>query len=576
MKTRTFCESVRLQWIAPGKGKRGVSGSIPAAMVLLALCLAGPGRPAAGLMVSPLGDGLIAVTLTVDGETVDSAKQAASLQAVRAIVGRLAWGQELLLAEQLLGRYLENTHQNFVRSIEPIQTDFVAGRPRMNLRVFVDSADLARDLREKRFLYRPLPRPFFKVFLAEQLENEYATYTTGRDSLTAAFQDRNLRPFDGVIDTPPNNADVADDAILFEDALVACERRGVEVLVSGKSVTRRDSVKELYYDTYYFYSTEMKATLVRVDTAEVLARVTSRGSASHTDQQQAIDISIRRAASEAVRELADQFDLVWGSMVLDKADYRILLTGVTPQTLELVRQRLAGFSQQSKVYLRQSYDRSAVLTMVYPGNREDVIKELETMSYPPLQIVSEREVSGSLSGQIQIVQEQKLNVGRETGMSAVGEPTGSLFTYRYKAIATLTLSNTKTGLKLASVDSEQSATSLDAAEAAVDSWRMALGSALAEMHKKMPVNIQSFILADANYTFVFPRDLKATASNFAKRMQTESPLAKVAQRETRTQTLITMTYLLGGENLLGRDSFLPDASLIPSLQRNWLEVQVGE
>lgn len=584
MKTRTFCESVRLQRIHPGKGPghnpgtgpRAIPGGMPVVVLLLALCIVHLGRPAQALVVAPLGDGLIAVTLTIDGDTVEAAKQAASLQAVRASVGRLAWGQELIVAEELLGRYLENTHERFVRSIEPIRTDFVAGRPRMNLRVFVDSADLALDLREKRFLYRPLPRPFFKVFLAEQLDNEYATYATGRDSLTAAFQDRNLRPYDGLIDTPPNNADVAEDSILFEDALVACERRGVEVLVSGRSITMRDNEKELYYDTYYFYSTEMKAKLVRVDTAEILATVTARGTASHTEQQQAIDISIRRAASEAVRVLADKFDLVWGPMVLDKADYRILLTGVTPQTLDLVRQRLAGFSRDAQVYLRQSFDRSAVLTVVYPGNREDVIKELATMSYPPVQIVSEHEVIGKLTGKAQIAREQKLNVGRASGLSAVGEQTGELFTYRYKTDVTLNMSDRKTGVVLAAAQGDHSATSLEAAEAAIESWRTALGSALAGMRKSMPVDIQSFYLDEAVFTLVFPRELKTTAADFARRIRAESPLATVTERDTRTETIITMTYLHPGGNLLGRDPFLPDASLIPTDQRNWLEVQVGE
>jgi hypothetical protein len=226
--------------------------------------------------------------------------------------------------------------------------------------------------------------------------------------------------------------------------------------------------------------------------------------------------------------------------------------------------------------LRQSYDRSAVLTVVYPGHREDVIQELTTMSYPPLQIVSEREIVGKLTGQARIVREQKLNVGRETGLSAVGDQSSGLFTYRYKTAASLALSDRKTGVVLSSAKGEHSSTSLDAAEAAIESWRTALGSALAEMRKTMPVNIQSFLLQEAEFTLIFPRELKTTAVDFAKRLRGESPLAKVAERDTRTETRITMTYQIPDGNLLGRDPFLPDASLIPSEQRNWLEVQVGE
>jgi hypothetical protein len=566
-------------WAARGrKGRAGAffPGLWGAGLVALAIGVSAVRADA--FVMEPLDHGLVAVTMTRSGENEDVVKQDASLEAVRACVGRIFWGPDLLIAEDLLSSYLQKNHAQFVNAIEVLDTDFLAGRPQLTLRVFVNNRALQTDLRQKRFVIKPRPRPFFKVFLAEKLGNQFATYTTGQEALTAALQDRNLQPFEGVIDRPPTNIDVVADPILLNDALVACERNDIEILISGTSSTTRDNVREMYYDTYYFYTTLMDVALVRVDTGEVLARSEARGTASHIDEQRAIELSIRRAAGRITNDLADYYDRVWGPMVLNRAEYTLLLTGITDETLSLIRNALEGFSREANVYLRQRYDRTAVLNVVFPGERSELIKTISSHPYPTLRIIPPTEVDARLTGDSATRLVQKVDITKTPVDAQAQAP--RIFNYQYETRTTLKLIDLRTNGGVVQVTATGTADGLDPQATALDSWRNALGNALALLNKDFPTNIEVVNLKEAVYTLIFPKAEKPLAEYVADQLRIDSPqLGKVQVHTREGSPAVQISYTAPAaqeSNLLGQAPFLPDETLTAAARRNYLEIQVGE
>lgn len=550
------------------------------------LALAGLAAMLAGLLphaahaylMEPLDRGLVGVTMQLSGKSVDKVKNEASLKAVQSCVGRVFWGKDLLIAQDLLTKYLEKNHAKYVRGIETLATDFTAGRPVLTLRIYVDYASLLRDLRQKRFILVPKPRPYFKVFLAEKLGDEFAKYTTGREALTAALKDRNLHPYTEPLERPPSNVDVVADPILFEDARVSCERHDIEVLVSGSSQTTRIKQQELYYDTYYFYKTVMNVALVRVDTGETLATAEATGTASHTDEQRAIDLSITRAADQAVAKLMDTYSKVWGPMVLDQANYHLLLTGVTPQTLSLVKDSLSGFSRDSKVYERQKYDRTAVLNIVYPGKREDLMKAISTMSYPTMSVIPPVTVDGRLVGDGTVKVVEKTEIGKAVGeVPAPGQKV--TYNYVFQTDLNLKLVDRGNGRTVVKVSASAKASGFDAPAVANQSWKNAASQALSALSTHFPPSIEVVDLREGSYALHMSKDLSDVGTALAQDIANESTIGQVDHSLADGRFTITLKYPepeAKDDNLLGKDPFLPDQSIVSSTRRNYLEIQVGE
>lgn len=540
--------------------------------------------------VDPLLDGTVAVTLTVSGDNVELARAEANEQAVRACVGRIFLGGELIVAQNLLGNYLKQSASRFVRSVETIKTDYVEGRAKMDVRVYVDYPALQNDLREKRFAYVPAPRPMFHIFLAEMLEDKFADYSTGREALRFALKDRNLRPYEGEIDKPPTNSDVAGDPLLLDDAIVACERNGVELLVSGKATTRRDSQKDLYYDTFHFYTTSIESVLIRVDTGEVIGRAQARASASHPVEAEAIKLSIQKAALDVSNQLSEQLFKVWGVMVQEKANYRLLLTGVTPKTLLLVKEALNGFSQDAEVYVRQSFDRTAVLSIKYSGERSTLLKKIATLPYPTLRLLPGKQVDAALTATIRTRRTNRVDVVKayippsaDEAELRKGAP-AALTSYRYETTVDLNIKDRKTGLLVAEVSATVQDTGTDENAVAYASWVKGVTASLSQLSKNFPQEIQGVYLAEAQYVTVVENGSPELETALVKSID-DASTGRVSSSRSGDNAIVRVGYkasaaagsdesLEGG--LLGSDALLPDSSIVSSERRNWLEVQVGD
>lgn len=343
---------------------------------------------AAAFVVTPLSEGQLAVDLTVEADSRAEAIELGKVDAVRGSVGRVFLMDRLILADALLAKYLANYGGNFVSAVEVLEERFQAGRSRLRLRVFVNFAALEKDLDEKRFLYKPAFKPRFATFMTERLEGRITTQGKAREALATALNNLGMRPFPGELTTPPSTTDVAADSFLLDAAIVSSQRAGVEVIVSGESRTRLAEKRKLYFDEYWFYDSEITAALVRVDTGEVLFRAKGSGSASSKVQDEAIELSIVRAAEKAAEQLVPAFDRFWPVVVQRRADYEILFLGVDDELLRIVTQNIERLGRETKVHVRKKFDRSAVLSVEYRGTKQDLLENLTSCPYPTLYILN--------------------------------------------------------------------------------------------------------------------------------------------------------------------------------------------
>lgn len=348
-------------------------------------------RRADEFSVTPLSHDLVSVRLVTRGENAEAALEQARQQAVLASAGRVMMDDYLIRADGLMARYLRNYAANFINGIEELSREFRAGEVVVDCRVFVNFSRLTADLQEKRFLYRPAFKPMFVVFMEEELDGARIEQEVARAILQSKLAENDLKNYLGMVDTPAPTSDVV-RAGLLEDAIVASERRNVEVLVSGTTRTRLIEgleTRRVYYDTFYFYESEMDVTVVRVDTGEELFSLSAKGAAAARDRADAIRMAIERAASNIARDTRERHQAEWANVVRGRGDYEIMLTGADDELIRVIKLHLDRLSDATQIRLKKKFDRTAVLSVVTDVNREEVLELIRACPYPTLTVVRE-------------------------------------------------------------------------------------------------------------------------------------------------------------------------------------------
>lgn len=354
-----------------------------------ALALAASATMAPAIQVTPLDDHLVSVVNETRGTSREEAVDNAKRDAVLAATGRVLLDGKLFLADDLLQKYLSNYYAKFVDGVEITDDSFTEGRAVINSRVFVNYDRLIADLNEKRFLYTPAYKPQFAVFLDEKLDGQEIPQQVGRQLLQNALKAKGIKSYEGAIEDPKVTVDVSSDDLLLANATVAAQRRDVEFIISGKSTTKLREERRAYYDTFFFYDTNLEVSFIRVDTGEKLFTTTTSGSASSRDRADAVRTAIERAADAASIELANYYKGFWPRVVQGKADYEILLTGTDDELTRIVSQQVGRVSTGTTIEVKKKFDRSAVLSVSSSSSRADVINAIRGCSYPTLTIIRE-------------------------------------------------------------------------------------------------------------------------------------------------------------------------------------------
>ncbi len=148
-------------------------------------------------------------------------------------------------------------------------------------------------------------------------------------------------------------------------------------------------LKRNYYKPFYYVLTRSELKLVRIDNGEIIAEVFQIAPASGEDLDAAIESSVQRAADEAGDLLLQEYNAYWPKTVLDAADYKLLLCGLSGQDLDDVTAMLKGLHKTASVNIRAAAADVAVLTYDCPLDKTQLIKALTASGYPKFRLVSE-------------------------------------------------------------------------------------------------------------------------------------------------------------------------------------------
>lgn len=356
--------------------------TLASALLLSALMAFGASVTAASL--TPLDETRLIYHTTARGTNSASALEAAKQEAVLASAGRVLLDGSLLLADELLEKYIQSYYNNFVIAAEVTRDQFVGSHAEIMANVYVDFARLKADLEEKKFLYVPAYKPQFLVFLSETLDGRPSAQGLAREALTGSFRANGLKPFQGIINNPPLTFDVKTDEFIFDSGIVAAQRNGIEVIVTGNARTRLREQRKVYYDEFFFYDCDMTISFIRVDTKETLFEAEATGSASARDQADAIRTSIDRAASAIAADITADFGNFWPVVVQEEGQFEILLTGVDDELLRIVTQQLERMKGGTRVHLKKMFGTSAVVVIETEASKADLLEALAATPFPTL------------------------------------------------------------------------------------------------------------------------------------------------------------------------------------------------
>lgn len=343
---------------------------------------------AASAVVTPMQRGRVAVDIETFGASREEAVASARRAAVDSTVARILADGRLLLAEDLLERYLDNYASNFVQSVEVLSDTPLRGGSLVRSRVFVDTPRLVADLEEKRFLFQPAVRPRFLVFLAETVDGSASPRASARQALSSAIDEVGLTPADAEVMTPPRDSNPLLDAESFSASRVAAERSGAEIVFAGEARSRFIERRQLYLDEFVFVETTLEARMIRVDTGEEIARVRTVGSASDPDADTALARSARLAAEEAAESFMRAYDAYWPFVVQGEADFTLLVTGADEGNLALIASRITGLGDGARVVVRRKLGSTAVLSVMHNGDRAGLLAAVGQMGFPRVNILN--------------------------------------------------------------------------------------------------------------------------------------------------------------------------------------------
>jgi len=336
------------------------------------------------------GGDLIVVEREMDAPSRQEGMDIAARDAVQSCVGRVYYSEQIVIARPLLEKYIDSYYKKYIFTVVVDSQKQIGDRIHLTMKVFVNYTRLLKDLEEKRFFFRPNVRPLFIVFLKETLDNESATYKDGWETVRSSWRDlTGQRLPETEITAPMFNVNVVETPALLAEAIRSAQKNGAEIIITGESSTVREKREEIYYDTYAFYRTNVTLKIIRADTGSILDESTATSLAGSTMQSQAINLSIVNAVRKAVFQLAEYYQNNWDKIVRNKGDYLLMFTGVSDEKLELIKKRLSSLDESAAVYVKSFYADTAVVNLVYKGNRQLLKDAIEGSSYPRMHIIKE-------------------------------------------------------------------------------------------------------------------------------------------------------------------------------------------
>ena len=352
----------------------------------VAVALAGGlGAVAQAVAVEP--NDLMQCEYRESASTEQEALANAGMRGVRAAVGRLLCSEYGLQARELLMPYIDANWQKYVSSSMVLDRRVDRDGVGVFCRVLVTPEKLMRDLREKKFLYKPTAVPATMVFLYETMDGQPVDSAKARD-----LAGKSVLAAGGRVATPEvvglsQGEFVLRDNATAMKALETASRAGAEVVLTGIVQTAKVKEETVLFDPMSTYETTVTLAVFRKDDLAVTGKAdfVERATDKNADvaANKALELALNRAASQVTADTLKEWNAHYGN----GANFMVLLTFADQsQTAQFQRHLETELGRGTRAYLKSWYGNTAVFSMVTPCSASDVEKAINSCSIGSMRI----------------------------------------------------------------------------------------------------------------------------------------------------------------------------------------------
>jgi hypothetical protein len=335
------------------------------------------GRQVRPPMVEP---GLLTYSYQLEGDSEEEILAEARVLALQSAAGRLYFDDYFLIGRELLEKYLRVHGNRFIVRTDVTGRRILANNRReMRLKLSVDVNAFYTDLSEKRFIAEPNLRPLIAVHLRETGVGGEAMAGQGRQRVEQTMHGYLIRARTRDMRHPPATADLSESPEQLLEARLEAQRHSVDVLITGALDVRAVQQGPILYDEYFFQEADLKLSMYRVDTGELITEVSDRYSASGGSVEEATQKVLDALVSRSTRRLAERLGTVWNYTMLDRADYRLMFSGLDAGRRPNVINDLRRLSPDVQIFEKSYYGGVWVVNVVLPadapGRMETFLRE---------------------------------------------------------------------------------------------------------------------------------------------------------------------------------------------------------
>lgn len=313
---------------------------------------------------------LLTYEYELQGESREELVREAHVRALESAAGRLYLDNYFLLGLDVFHAYVRQYGSDFIVSTDVLgQRQLADDQIALRLRVSVDLRKFYNDLRDKRFLAEPNLRPIAVVHLAEEIDGRPSRDAEGRQVIENTLQEHLFPVHSRMMRSPALNVDLSRDPELLQEARLEAQRHDADVLITGiVEVQTIEDRTQILFDEYSFQQAEVTLRMYRIDTGELLHEIHDRYSASAPTREEAISSVLDSMLSRATRELALSLRQNWGKLMLDDADYRLMLTGVDEESRDYIANSIKRLSPEIQIFSKIHMGDTWVVNLTAPDS----------------------------------------------------------------------------------------------------------------------------------------------------------------------------------------------------------------
>ena len=177
--------------------------------------------------------------------------------------------------------------------------------------------------------------------------------------------------------------DISNNPQALTEVRDEAQRWEIGIIITGSLDVTSSEEREILFDRVSFVEGAMHLQMIRVDTGEVLRESTEKYSASGPTHQEALDNLLGSLTLRSGEKLALGFLDHWSTLMLNRADYRLLITGVNAELLTSISSTLKTLSPSLELFVKSLYGDVAVVNVVFPDSEPGELEEFLRRSRAP-------------------------------------------------------------------------------------------------------------------------------------------------------------------------------------------------